>query len=136
MPSVRLHLEDPGAPSFAPYVVALLNATLPSDSTQTPAQAARALDSLCTREYGNEGDKSSVGGFIWWFWDLMHDLARQVPYDGPEQDRLVQVVKGLHDLPPRVVKLGEDWGADGGLVHLWTSLPQFGNTFYEGLPNG
>lgn len=71
-----------------------------------------------------------VRGFLWWVWDLVHDLARQLPYDGPQQDRLAAVIGALHALPPRTVKLGGAWGRDNE-VPLWTHLPMFGNTFRE-----
>ncbi|KND86391.1 hypothetical protein TOPH_08972 [Tolypocladium ophioglossoides CBS 100239] len=129
MSRLHLQLEDEGAPAFAGRVVEVLNSALAPDSPTSPREAATALDSLCSRDYAEHG---TAGSFLWWFWDLVHDLARQVPYDGPEQDRLAAVIQALHELPPKTVSLGEDWGT-GSSVQLWTNLPMFGNTYREKL---
>ncbi|KAL8291085.1 hypothetical protein RB597_005556 [Gaeumannomyces tritici] len=135
MPDVHLQLEDDSAPAFAAKVVEILNSALASASSPTsPAEAATALDGLCSKDYAEQG---TAGSFLWWFWDLVHDLARQLPHDSPQQDRLAALIKALHDLTPKTVKLGDDWGSGGeDLVALWTGLPMFGNTFREKLDDG
>ncbi|UNI13285.1 hypothetical protein JDV02_000042 [Purpureocillium takamizusanense] len=132
MSHVQLRLEDEGAPDFAGDVVETLNAVLAPNRSKSPSEAAASLNALCSNDYAQHG---SAGSFLWWFWDLVHDLARQLPYDGPQQDQLADVVRALHDLPPRTVSLGEDWGSEGD-VQLWTGLPMFANTFREKLDDG
>ncbi|KAH0429903.1 hypothetical protein CcaCcLH18_08185 [Colletotrichum camelliae] len=114
MSPVKLQLEDPGAPDYAGEVIDILNPAIASDNASSKT--------------------GSAGGFLWWFWDLVHDLSRQLPYDSEEQGRLAAVIKSLTDLPPREVSLGEEWGSgDASTVELWTNLPMFGNTFREKL---
>ncbi|KAJ0337586.1 hypothetical protein COL154_013115 [Colletotrichum chrysophilum] len=131
MSPVKLQLEDPGAPDYAGEVIDILNPAIASNSPSSQKEAALAIDALCKRECTAAG---SAGGFLWWFWDLVHDLSRQLPYDSEEQDRLAAVIRSLTDLPPRNVSLGEEWGSgDASTVELWTNLPMFGNTFREKL---
>lgn len=134
MSELHLRVLDEGAPAFADKVVEILNSALSSATSTSPDEAARALDDLCNQDYIEHG---TAGSFLWWFWDLFHDLACQVPYDSSNQDKLATVVKALHDLPPRTLKLGEGWGVDdGGSAQVWTGLPMFGNTFREKVGNG
>lgn len=134
MSPVKLQLEDPGAPDYAGEVIDILNPAIASDKPSSQNEAAAAIDALCRRECSAAG---SAGGFLWWFWDLVHDLSRQLPYDSEEQDRLAAVIKSLTDLPHRNVSLGEEWGSgDASTVELWTNLPMFGNTFREKLDDG
>ena len=134
MSTVRLQLEDEGAPDFAAEVIRVLNSTLTPGNPISPSEAATALDRLCSQDYAARGQ---AGSFVWWFWDLVHDLARQIPYDSPQQDTLAAVIKALHDLPPKTVDLGESWGAgELSTVQLWTGLPLFANTFREKLDEG
>ncbi|KAF4812358.1 hypothetical protein CGCSCA5_v009234 [Colletotrichum siamense] len=131
MSPMKLQLEDPGAPDYAGEVIDILNPAIASSNPSSQKEAALAIDALCKRECTAAG---SAGGFLWWFWDLVHDLSRQLPYDSEEQDRLAAVIKSLTDLPPRNVNLGEEWGSgDASTVELWTNLPMFGNTFREKL---
>ncbi|EQB46706.1 hypothetical protein CGLO_14231 [Colletotrichum gloeosporioides Cg-14] len=131
MSPVKLQLEDPGAPDYASEVIDIFNPAIASDDPSSKNEAAAAIDALCKRECNTAG---SAGGFLWWFWDLIHDLSRQIPYDSEEQDRLAAVIRSLTDLPPRKVNLGEEWGSgDASTAELWTNLPMFGNTFREKL---
>jgi hypothetical protein len=98
MSPVHLKLEDDGAPSFAHQVVYILNSTFALNNATSPSVAAVAIDSLPNRDYQED---DTLGGFLWWFWDLVHDLARRVPFDGPDQDTLAAVIKALQDLPPK-----------------------------------
>ncbi|KAI5867009.1 hypothetical protein GGS23DRAFT_553122 [Durotheca rogersii] len=131
MPHVQLKIEDEAAPDFAPGVVEILNSAFAPENPTPAREAAQAIDALCIEDYEKNGTASST---LWWFWDLIHDLARQVPYDSPEQDRLAAVIQALHDLPPKTVNLGEDWGLGSqNPVEIWTKFPMFGNTLYDKL---
>ncbi|EXF73793.1 hypothetical protein CFIO01_05724 [Colletotrichum fioriniae PJ7] len=134
MSTVHLQLEDPGAPPFAAKVVEILNAAFESKSNISAEKAAAEINSLFISDYEEHG---TAGSFLWWFWDLMHDLARQIPYDQREQDQLAAVIKALAGLPPKTVVLGEDWGgASDSSVDVWKSLPMFANTLNETLSDG
>lgn len=123
-----LRIEDEHAVEFAPHVVEILNSTLKRDAKLSPADAALALNALYPdQRQGDElGERETGGAFLWWFWDLFHDLARQVPHDNPASERLAEVVKALRDLPPRTVDL-DSWGE----AQLWSELPLFGPTLRE-----
>lgn len=134
MSAVQLQLEDPGAPPFAARVVEILNSAFDSHSAISTEKAAAAMNSLFTSDYEEHG---TAGSFLWWFWDLMHDLVRQIPYDRREQDQLAAVIKALISLPPNTVILGEEWGgASDNSVEVWKSLPMFANTLNESLSDG
>lgn len=133
-PTFQLELEDPGAPRFATTVVDILNATLPQNGSKSPKEAATAIDALFGQHYS---EHEAAGGFLWWFWDLMHDLARQVPADCDQlHQRLAETIKALQDVFPRTVHLGEEWGWPDGSVQAWAELPLFANTFRETLTDG
>ncbi|KAF4905038.1 hypothetical protein CGCVW01_v012980 [Colletotrichum viniferum] len=131
MPGTQLQI--PGdAPAFAGQVIEILNSVLGSSSQKLSSEdAARAIDELFHQQYQKD---DTAGSFLWWFWDLVHDLASQIPYNSQEQEQLTAVIKSLHDLPPKTVSLGQEWGSDGAdSVPVWTGLPMFGNTFREKL---
>ncbi|KAI3538416.1 hypothetical protein CSPX01_09553 [Colletotrichum filicis] len=134
MATVHVQLEDPGAPPFAARVVKILNSVFDSNNTLPAEKAAAAINSLFISDYEEHG---TAGSFLWWFWDLMHDLARQIPFDRREQDQLAAVIKALTGLPTRSVILGEEWGGAGdSSVDVWKSLTIFANTFNETLSDG
>lgn len=131
-----VQLQIPGdAPAFAGQVVEIINSVLGSSSQKLSSEdAARAIDELFNQQYQKDG---TAGSFLWWFWDLVHDLALQIPYNSQEQEQLTAVIKSLNDLPPKTVSLGQEWGSDGAdSVPVWTGLPMFGNTFREKLDTG
>ncbi|KAF4973090.1 hypothetical protein FSARC_521 [Fusarium sarcochroum] len=125
--AVQLQLEDDGAPSFAPTVISILNSAFMQEIP--PSEAATALDSLFDQTYREHGNAAD---FLWWFWDLVHDLARQIPHDSLAQDRLTSIIRELQALPEKTVDLGKGWGEDSS-VQNWTNLPLFGPTFREKL---
>ncbi|CAM1504928.1 Fc.00g025190.m01.CDS01 [Cosmosporella sp. VM-42] len=51
----------------------------------SPSKATTALDTIFSQDYPEHRTAES---YIGWFWDLLHDLARQVPHNSPEEDRL------------------------------------------------
>ncbi|KAH0420418.1 hypothetical protein CcaCcLH18_14020 [Colletotrichum camelliae] len=131
MPGAQLQI--PGdAPAFASQVVEIFNSVLGSSSQKLSSEdAAKKMDELFNQQYQKDG---TAGSFLWWFWDLVHDLALQIPHNGQEQEQFTAVIKALHDLPPKTVSLGQEWGSDGAdFVPVWTGLPMFGNTFREKL---
>ncbi|KAI0011227.1 hypothetical protein F4779DRAFT_573873 [Xylariaceae sp. FL0662B] len=126
---VRLQLEDDQPVPFAEKVVDILNLALPSDNPSSPRNAAESLNALYPdhRPADDTEYRESGGSFLWWFWDLFHDLGRQVSHESSENARLAAVVKALHDLPAETVNLGDEWG----LAQLWEDLPLFGPVLRE-----
>ncbi|RSL50340.1 hypothetical protein CEP54_012000 [Fusarium duplospermum] len=114
MSSVQLKVEVDNAPDFADDVVGILNSVLAAETT--PIEAAKAIDSLCTEE-------SDPATFLGLFWEFFHPLARQIPYDSQDQDRLGAVVQALDQLPPRIVTFKVGWGETTDRVGpLWGDL--------------
>ncbi|KAH8660324.1 hypothetical protein BX600DRAFT_513938 [Xylariales sp. PMI_506] len=119
-----LHLEGDQQTPDAEEVVAVLKSTLdPNNCTLDPSGAAVALNKLYLDR------KISPSSFLWRFWDLLHDLSRQLPHDGPGNERLAATIDALHDLPPVSIHLDED--SEGQETQLWTALPYLGATLYE-----
>lgn len=125
---MKLRVLDKNAPSFAGEVVEILNSALPQASTSSPADAAKALNELSrpVLDASNAENEEEAAGFLWWFWQLIHDLSRQIPHDRPEQDRLVAIIKELRELPSKTVVL-DGWGP----AQVWGGLPLFGSTLRE-----
>jgi hypothetical protein len=109
---------------FAEKIVAILDSTLPPGSALKPLDAAQSLNELFKSRSG------APDAILWWFWDLFHDLARQVPHDGTENERMALIVRELQALEPVPVVL-EGWG--GETVQVWRDLPLFRATLDEQL---
>ncbi|KAH8881855.1 hypothetical protein GQ53DRAFT_754016 [Thozetella sp. PMI_491] len=124
---VQLQIEDKEPVDFAKEVVEILNSVLTPDG-KSPEDAAADLNALYPshRANGDKDSQKSGESFLWWFWDLYHDLARQVPHDSPEQEKFVAVIKSLHDLPSEVIEL-DNWG----VLQLWSDLPLLSPTLRE-----
>ncbi|KAI1870503.1 uncharacterized protein JN550_005046 [Neoarthrinium moseri] len=124
---LTLKIEDEAPAPFAEKVVAILNSVFSSDKAFSTSDAAVALNNLYPR-HQPDSEPSAGGQFLWWFWDLVHDLARQVPHDSTDSARLAEIVKELHDLEPvENVDLGSEWGES----QLWRKLPLLGPVFYD-----
>lgn len=128
----QLQLDDPGAPDFAPRVVEILNSTIWQDSQTSCIDAASAINALF-KEACSEGGRAD--GFLWWFWDLLHDLSRQVAYSGTEAERFMDVIKALHDLPATTVNV-DVYSKEECTIEVWKKLPFFGVTYREKLDWG
>ena len=115
MASVQLKIEDPHPADFAPQILDIFNTSIRSDNPISPESAAQSLHDL----YLEQSQKvDGPAGFIWWFWEFVHDLPKQIPYDSPQQDVFVAVIKALRDRPSEAVEL-EQWGT----YQLWRDLP-------------
>ncbi len=125
---MKLQVLDQNPPSFAGAVVEILNSALPQASTFSPPHAAKSLNELSRPflDASNAESQCNAAGFLWWFWQLIHDLSRQIPHDSLEQDRLVAIIKELRDLPSKTIIL-DGWGP----AQVWAGLPLFGSTLRE-----
>ncbi|RYP33732.1 hypothetical protein DL767_004599 [Monosporascus sp. MG133] len=103
---LNLQPEDDELLDFAPQAIEILNSTLRRDSKASPVDAAHPLDALYPDHLqGHDaGQWKSGGSFLWWFWDLFHNLARQVPHDSPANEYLAAAVQALKDLPTKTVE--------------------------------
>ncbi|EAW14882.1 DUF3632 domain-containing protein [Aspergillus clavatus NRRL 1] len=104
------------------------------DPTVSPTIASQALDRLFPANRPDEDQpadepREEPGSFLWHFWDVFHRVAQQIPYDRPEQERLVQLVKTLKGLSSqaKTVYLAS-WDQT---FDLWEDLPMLGPTYRE-----
>jgi hypothetical protein len=112
----ELQPTDEERDDFAEKVSQILDSTLPPGSANQPTDAANSLNTLFRER------ELSAEDFLWRFWNLFHNLSRQLPHDGPENERLAAIVKALYDLEPESVHL-DNWGGD---AQVWRQLPLFG----------
>lgn len=110
MAALSFHLEslDDPEPWFVEQkLFDILNEDLQSSSTTTPAVAAQGIDALAPMKRPNLGDgkKESPESFLWEIWKIFIPIAKQIPHDHPSQDRLVEVIAALSELPPTTVEI-------------------------------
>lgn len=70
------------------------------DSPITPDQVAHQLNSLTPgQRVLQDGEEAEDPiSFLLEFWEIFVTIARQVPYDHPSQERLVELITGLGEL--------------------------------------
>jgi hypothetical protein len=82
------------------------------------ASAARDINVL----FFQFGGESASGGFFWGLWWLLHGMAVKLPWEGTYQDRLVDLLVTLRELPnPLEIEIPQWWTSN-----LWTDLPLLG----------
>lgn len=88
-----------------PWVVAkqafdLISDYVQPDSPISPGQAALQLNGLSPgqRPLQEREEAEEPASFLLEFWETLMSVARQVPFDHPSQDRLVELVAGLSEL--------------------------------------
>ncbi|THC99815.1 hypothetical protein EYZ11_000745 [Aspergillus tanneri] len=91
----------------------------PTSST-TPAAIAESIDRLKPSLPGND-----LESFLWETWVVFITVAEQIPHDHCSQDRLVEVIDALTQLPSTTVQI---WGSD---ICVWKDLPLLGATMRE-----
>ena len=103
---IRDYLE--GTNSSAEYTAKEL--TTPADDTSSP----ELNESECSLE-----------GFLWSLWGMMVELIKQIPYHHPWQDRMVEILNAIKEVPrqatPEMEQLERSWG-----MAFWQDLPIFG----------
>ncbi|KAF5313856.1 hypothetical protein D9619_013057 [Psilocybe cf. subviscida] len=109
-------------------------ATAIESSTIEPAALAEELNRLFpTNRLPGLGpqEPESPESFLWEFWGIFAKAAGQVPVDHAGQQRLVELLTALRDLPNPVPvpELEASWGE----LKLWSDLPIMGPTFREAL---
>lgn len=111
MAALSFHLEslDDPEPWFVEQkLFDILNEYLQPSSTTTPTVAAQGIDALTPMKRPDLADgkrKQSPESFLWEIWETFIAIAKQIPHDHPSQDRLVEVVKALSELPPKTVEI-------------------------------
>lgn len=91
---------------------------------------AQELDTLFpTKRPAGPSENEAPESFLWEFWGIVAKVAGETPHAGPYQDRLIEFLKALRDLPNPVDLSLENWGS----VKLWEDLPLLGPVFREAL---
>ena len=107
----------------------ILNTYLQPNADQTPANAAQEIGKLSPLKRPREEDKENEDPAIFLFemWDVVVSLAEQIPWNHPGQNRLVELIQALRDLPePKTVEL-KNW--DDQVVY--SDLPLLGPVMTE-----
>ncbi|EAL91609.1 hypothetical protein KXW98_007937 [Aspergillus fumigatus] len=107
------------------HVFNILNDYLQPSSTTPPSEAAQSIHALTPKAASTQEDSSDLEGFLWSTWGSIIKVAKQIPYNHPSQDRLVDLIHALTKLPPRTVSI---WGSENC---LWEDLPMLGPTLRE-----
>ncbi|RLL94446.1 hypothetical protein CFD26_100270 [Aspergillus turcosus] len=133
MSSLHLELKDDD-PWFIEEKIFKILLDYLQDPTAAPAATAQALDRLFPANRPDEDQpagepREDPGSFLWHFWGVVHDVAQQIPYTAPEQDRLVELIKALKGLSSETKSVYlASWHQ---IFELWGDLPMLGPTFRD-----
>ncbi|KAH7035999.1 uncharacterized protein B0I36DRAFT_429984 [Microdochium trichocladiopsis] len=120
--SLSLRDDDPWYISQNAYNI--ISAFIQAKDQPDPLEAAKELGALApaNRVLQEAEEAESYVSFLLEFWELFLRIARQVPHDHPAQDRLVQLVAELKELPTSDVESDRV---------IWTSLEGLENCVQE-----
>ncbi|KAM5444714.1 hypothetical protein MferCBS31731_000169 [Microsporum ferrugineum] len=139
-----LSLRLPSLEDGDPWIVHqklfdILSEYLQPASSTAPSAAAKEIDSLTPKKRqgldasDDAKPKEDYESFLLEIWNSLIEVARQIPSDHASQDRLVELVKALRELPSTNAEI---WG---NTVRVWTDLPLLGPAMREawiGPPSG
>lgn len=93
-------------------------------------KAAQRLHLLTPARRPREGGEpiESIESFLLEFWEVIINIAEQIPVDHPAQDSLVELVRALSNLEDEVVV--KVWNLE---LILWYDLPLLGAAITEAL---
>ncbi|KAB2580616.1 hypothetical protein DBV05_g859 [Lasiodiplodia theobromae] len=74
----------------------VLSEYLQPTSQASPAEVALKFNELFQLNQ-RENEKANPEGFLWQLWDIVFNVAEQVPYSHTSQDRLVELIAALRD---------------------------------------
>ncbi|KIJ70162.1 hypothetical protein HYDPIDRAFT_23299 [Hydnomerulius pinastri MD-312] len=101
-----------------------LNDYLQPSSTLSLTEATEKLDRCSPLHHPGCDEQWS----FWFMWRYIIQIAAQVPYRHPSQDKLATLISALKNLPSHTV--GEFWGAE---LRVWQDLPFLGPNIRECL---
>ncbi|KAF7164770.1 hypothetical protein CNMCM5623_009152 [Aspergillus felis] len=133
MSSLHLELKDDDPWFIEEKIFKILRDYL-QDPAASPVHTAQALDRLFPAHRADEDQpagepREDPGSFLWHFWDVVHNVAQQIPYTAPEQDRLAELIKALKDLTSQTKTVYmASWDQN---FDLWGDLPMLGPTLRE-----
>lgn len=95
------------------FLAKMLKDFLLSDGDSTAADTARRIDDFYEQVYLPSDplmkfeDGQGIGAFLVGFYELIFALARFIPYNSSDQDKLVRLIQELRKLPPRQLRIWE-----------------------------
>ncbi|OGM48027.1 hypothetical protein ABOM_002679 [Aspergillus bombycis] len=103
---------------------AILNEYAQPSSSTTASAAAQSIHGFAAPLL-SDSNADSLENLLWQVWNIVINVAKQIPCDSPSQERLVELVKALTDIPPTTIQI---WGND---TKLWVDLPLLGPEMRE-----
>ncbi|GFF51678.1 hypothetical protein IFM61606_02308 [Aspergillus udagawae] len=103
----------------------ILNDYLQPSSTTPPSEAAQAIHALTPKAGSTPEENPDLEDFLWSTWGTIIKTAKQIKDNHPSQDRLVDLIHALTELPPTTVSI---WSSE---TRLWKDLPILGPTLRE-----
>ncbi|KAF7177977.1 hypothetical protein CNMCM7691_006617 [Aspergillus felis] len=121
-----LSLEYRAEPrSTEQHIFNILNDYLQPSSTTPPSEAAQAIHALTPKAGSTQEENPDLEDFLWSTWGTIIEIAKQINGNHPSQDRLVDLIYALTELPPTTVSI---WGSE---TRLWNDLPILGPSLRE-----
>ncbi|KMQ45745.1 hypothetical protein HL42_3586 [Trichophyton rubrum] len=127
-----LSLRLPSLEDGDPWIVhrnlfEVLNGYLQPGSCTAPSAAAKEIDDLTPDKRQSDGGKPKEDheSFLLEIWESIIEIAKQIPSDHASQDRLVELIKALTELPATEIEI---WGSN---VRMWADLPLLGPAMRE-----
>ena len=109
-----LSLRLPSLEDGDPWIVhrnlfEVLNGYLQPGSCTAPSAAAKEIDDLTPDKRQSDGGKPKEDheSFLLEIWESIIEIAKQIPSDHASQDRLVELIKALTELPATEIEI---WG--------------------------
>ncbi|KAF7155551.1 hypothetical protein CNMCM6106_004697 [Aspergillus hiratsukae] len=121
-----LSLESRAEPnSTEQRVFDILNDYVQPSSTTPAGEAAQAIHALTPKAGSTQEEKSELENFLWFIWGAIIEIAKQIRHNRASQDRLVDLIHALTELPPTTVSI---WSSE---TRLWKDLPLLGPALRE-----
>ncbi|KAF8906980.1 hypothetical protein CPB84DRAFT_1744776 [Gymnopilus junonius] len=107
----------------------ILIASLQSVTALSATDTAKAIDQLFPLNRPRDGDKENEepASFLFEMWGVVIDVAQQLPWKDTRQDRLVDIIRALKDLPESKAIQMNSWGE----LEVWADLPLLGPVMTE-----
>ncbi|KXG52508.1 uncharacterized protein PGRI_087920 [Penicillium griseofulvum] len=126
-----LHLHLASLDDDDPWIVeqkyfAILDNSLQPDSQVSAAEAATGLNELTPMNRKANGEEAEEP--VSWcleFWGTINELVKQIPYDHPSQDKMVEIIQELKALP------GVEVPVSNTTRRIWTDLPYLVEVWFE-----
>jgi hypothetical protein len=137
MAALNLTLLDDDPWPINKILFSKLNAYLQPNSQVTTSEVAETLDSLFPSHRKPEDQPAGkplepIRDFFYNIWEPFHIVAQQLPFDSPEQEKLVSCLKEIQRTTGRtpVVEF-ENTAAQKITCRLWQDMYYFAFTFDE-----